>query len=133
MLLRDAPLSFAVSRIVRFALTTASLTAKRLIGRAVPQDQVFRPRLRLRVLAATMSRFPETMREAGLRHAKPGAEQERGLGVRADGHRGFDDLAKEHRAAIGAAHPASFGNAFRFGELRAGFAGHLRHAGIVSH
>ena len=61
-LLRDAPLGFAASRIARFALTTASLAGKRLIGRAVPDDQVFRSDLRLRVLAAVLSWLPVTLR-----------------------------------------------------------------------
>jgi GT2 family glycosyltransferase len=60
-LLADAPLGFAVSKIVRFALTTASLAGKRLIGRAVPDDQVFRTDLRLRVIAAVLSRLPGTL------------------------------------------------------------------------
>jgi GT2 family glycosyltransferase len=63
MLLADAPLGFAASRIARFALTTASLTGRRLIGRAVPDDHVFRPDLRLRVLAAVASRLPMTLRK----------------------------------------------------------------------
>ena len=62
-LLRDAPLGFAASRIARFALTTASLAGKRLIGRAVPDDQVFRSVLRLRVLAAVLSWLPVTLRK----------------------------------------------------------------------
>ena len=63
MLLADAPLGFAASRIARFALTTASLAGKGLIGRAVPDDHVFRPDLRLRVLASLMSRLPMTLRK----------------------------------------------------------------------
>jgi GT2 family glycosyltransferase len=63
MLLRDAPLGFAASRMARFALATASLAGKRLIGRAVPDDQVFRPDLRLRVLAAVLSRLLATLRK----------------------------------------------------------------------
>ena len=62
-LLRDAPLGFAASKIARFALTTASLAGKRLIGRAVPDDQVFRSVLRLRVLAAVLSWLPVTLRK----------------------------------------------------------------------
>jgi len=63
MLLADAPLGFAAARIARFALTTASLTGKALLGRAVPDDHVFRPDLRLRVLAAVASRLPMTLRK----------------------------------------------------------------------
>jgi GT2 family glycosyltransferase len=80
MLLRDAPLGFATSKIARFALTTASLTGKRLIGkrlsgRAVPDDQVFRPGLRLRVLAALLSRLPVTLRKRrGVPRGRPRAE-----------------------------------------------------------
>ena len=62
-LLRDAPLGFAASKIARFALTTASLAGKPLIGRAVPDDQVFRSVLRLRVLAAVLSWLPVTLRK----------------------------------------------------------------------
>jgi GT2 family glycosyltransferase len=63
MLLRNAPLAFAASRIARFVLTTASLTGKRLVGRAVPGDPVFQLRLRFRVLAAVLSRLPATVRQ----------------------------------------------------------------------
>lgn len=63
MLLRDAPLGFAASRIARFAVTTGSLNGKRLIGRAVPDDHVFRSDLRLRVLAAVLSRLTVTLRQ----------------------------------------------------------------------
>jgi len=69
-LLRDAPLGFAASRIARFALTTASLAGKRLIGRAVPDDQVFRSDLRLRVLAAVLSWLRVTLRKR--RRVPPG-------------------------------------------------------------
>jgi GT2 family glycosyltransferase len=63
MLCKDAPLGFAASRIARFALTTASLAGKRLIGRATPPDNVFRPDLRLRVLVAVVARLPMTLRK----------------------------------------------------------------------
>ena len=65
MLLRNAPLGFATSKTARFALTTASLAGKRLVGRAVPDDQVFREGLRLRVLAALVSRLAGTLRQRG--------------------------------------------------------------------
>lgn len=61
MLLRDAPLSFAAAKIVRFVATTASLTGRHLIGRGVPADHVFAPVLRLRVLVAVLSRLPVTL------------------------------------------------------------------------
>jgi GT2 family glycosyltransferase len=63
MLCTDAPLGFAASRIARFALTTASLTGKRLTGRAIATDNVFRPDLRLRVLVAVVARLPMTLRK----------------------------------------------------------------------
>jgi len=63
MLCTDAPLGFAVSRIARFALTTASLAGKRLTGRATPPHNVFRPDLRLRVLVAVVACLPMTLRK----------------------------------------------------------------------
>jgi GT2 family glycosyltransferase len=69
-LLRDAPLGFAALRIARFALTTGSLAGKRLMARTVPDDMVFRLGLRLRVLAAVLSRLPVTLRKR--RRVPPG-------------------------------------------------------------
>jgi GT2 family glycosyltransferase len=57
-LARNAPPSVTVRAGGRFLVTTLSLAAKRLAGRPVPPDAVFRPALRLRVLAGTLMALP---------------------------------------------------------------------------
>ena len=57
MLLRCAPLRFAVTQVARFGLTTASLTVRRLRG-ARPPELNLQPGLRLRVLAALLRATP---------------------------------------------------------------------------
>jgi GT2 family glycosyltransferase len=52
MLTRCAPAARALRALLRFLLTTASLTVSRWRGRAVPDRPVFDPRLRLRVLGS---------------------------------------------------------------------------------
>jgi GT2 family glycosyltransferase len=50
MLLRCAPLGFAIRQVGRFIVTTLSLAARRLAGQRIPDAAVFRPRVRLRAL-----------------------------------------------------------------------------------
>jgi GT2 family glycosyltransferase len=57
-LLRCAPCSVAATQISRFALTTGSLALARALRRPIPDEQNFRVRLRLRVLAAALRRVP---------------------------------------------------------------------------
>jgi len=68
MLLRDAPLGFAASRLARFVLTTMSLGGRRLMSQAVPDAQAFRLGLRLRVLGSVLARLTMTLRQ---RHQVP--------------------------------------------------------------
>lgn len=63
MLLRCAPAGLAARQVVRFGVTTASLTARRLIRRAVPPDPVFRPGVRMRVLAGFARLVPWALRQ----------------------------------------------------------------------
>lgn len=67
-LVRNAPLGVVARSTGRFALTTASLVAKRATGRPLPSDPVFRPRLRLRVLSAAAAGLPAAIRA---RYAAP--------------------------------------------------------------
>jgi hypothetical protein len=50
MLLRCAPLGFAIRQAGRFVATTLSLAARRLTGQRIPEAAVFRLRVRLRAL-----------------------------------------------------------------------------------
>lgn len=61
MLLRCAPISFALAQIVRFAITTASLALKRACRRPVPENRVFSLALRTRVLWAVTVRLVPTL------------------------------------------------------------------------
>jgi GT2 family glycosyltransferase len=61
MLLRCAPASFALRKLGRFCLTTASLTARRLAGQQLPAAPVFRLGLRLRVLVAVLRMVPRAL------------------------------------------------------------------------
>lgn len=67
-LIRCAPLPVAPDQVVRFVLTTASLTVKRLLRRPVPNEPNFGLGLRLRVLrdAARMSPAQYRRRRPGL-------------------------------------------------------------------
>ncbi len=60
MLLRCAPARFAVTQVVRFGLTTASLTVRYLRG-ARPPELNLRPGLRLRVLLALIRAAPTAL------------------------------------------------------------------------
>ena len=60
-LLRCAPSAVAVSQFARFALTTGSLALGRALRRSIPDEQNFRVRLRLRVLAAVLWTIPGAM------------------------------------------------------------------------
>lgn len=62
-LLRCAPLPVFLSQVGRFVLTTASLTAKRLLKRQVPETANFSPRLRLSVLGEILWATPRLIRE----------------------------------------------------------------------
>lgn len=62
-LLRCAPAALAIGQLGRFALTTLSLTVKRVGGREVPNHQIFNPRLRVRVLAAVLTALPQLTRQ----------------------------------------------------------------------
>lgn len=67
-LLRCAPASIASAQLLRFALTTGSLAAGRLLGRSIPDEQNFRVRLRLRILVAVLRLAPQTvLRRRGTR------------------------------------------------------------------
>ncbi len=61
-LARCAPPGFALAQTCRFVLTTASLTLSRLLGRAVPDDAVVSPAVRLRALASVLRLAPQLMR-----------------------------------------------------------------------
>jgi GT2 family glycosyltransferase len=50
VLLRCAPLGFALRQIARFVLTTCSLAARRMVGQRVPDAAVFRVTVRVRAL-----------------------------------------------------------------------------------
>ena len=63
MLLRCAPSGFALAQLARFALTTASLLARRLSGQLLAADPVFRFGVRARVLAAVLRMAPWALRE----------------------------------------------------------------------
>ena len=60
-LLRCAPGPVAATQIARFALTTGSLALARALRRPIPDEQNFRVRLRLRVLAAVLRNVPGTV------------------------------------------------------------------------
>ena len=75
-LIRCAPLLVAPSQYARFALTTASLTARRLLLRSVPDDANFRLGLRLRVLAAVLR-----MATGQYRQRRPRVRNRPGAGV----------------------------------------------------
>ncbi len=64
--------------------------------------------------------------------ADAGADAEVILTIGADVQRFFDDLAKEHIAAIGTAHPQTFGDAFlvELGRI-GGLIGRKGHEGII--
>lgn len=62
-LIRCAPLPVAPAQLLRFALTTASLTVGRALRRPIPDAANFRLRLRLRVLAATLRMAPAQYRQ----------------------------------------------------------------------
>jgi GT2 family glycosyltransferase len=63
MLLRCAPAAFALRQLAWFGLTTASLTARRMLGQRIPPDWVFRLRLRLHVLGAVLWMTPAALRK----------------------------------------------------------------------
>lgn len=63
MLLRCAGLRFAIGQLLRFAVTTASLTVKRLLGQPVPAAANARTGLRLRVIGQVLGRLPAAMRQ----------------------------------------------------------------------
>jgi GT2 family glycosyltransferase len=63
MLLRCAPAVFALRQLARFGLTTASLTARRMLRQRIPPNPVFRVRLRLRVLCAVLRMTPAALRK----------------------------------------------------------------------
>jgi GT2 family glycosyltransferase len=65
MLLRCAPAAFATRQVLRFCVTSASLTMRRVIRRQVQDVPVFRLRLRLRVLAGVARYLPWALRERG--------------------------------------------------------------------
>jgi GT2 family glycosyltransferase len=69
-LARCAPAGMAVRAVVRFPLTTVSLTVRRLLGATVPDAANFRPRLRLQVLASFLRLLPWALRS---RHAVVGS------------------------------------------------------------
>lgn len=62
MLVRCAPLGFAVGQLGRFGLTTASLAARRLARQRLADAANFRVGLRLRVLGAVLRRLPWALR-----------------------------------------------------------------------
>ena len=62
MLTRCAPAMRVWRALVRFLLTTASLSLTRLRGRPVPDRPVFDPRLRLRVLGSYVRALPWALR-----------------------------------------------------------------------
>lgn len=60
-LLRCAPLLTALGQLTRFVLTTGSLAAGRVLGRAITDDANFRIGLRLRVLTSAIRRLPAVL------------------------------------------------------------------------
>jgi hypothetical protein len=62
MLTRCAPAPRVLRALLRFGLTTASLTVSLLLRRPVPDRPVFDPRLRLRVLASYVRHLPWAVR-----------------------------------------------------------------------
>jgi GT2 family glycosyltransferase len=62
MLGKNAPISFFVRELVRFAAITFLLPARRLRGAPIPAGQQFRTTLRLRVLGGVISRLPTVVR-----------------------------------------------------------------------
>ena len=74
MLLRCAPLGFAIRQAGRFVATTLSLAARRLTGQRIPEAAVFRLRVRLRALlgVARAARWAiQTRRAIGRRLTVP--------------------------------------------------------------
>lgn len=71
MLVRCAPAGLAAWQVLRFVLTTASLTARRMLGQRIPPAAVFRIRLRIRVLAGLVRLLPWALAERRVigRHA----------------------------------------------------------------
>ena len=63
MLARNAPARVTAVAMVRFALTTASLAAKRVAGREVPPAAVFDVGLRLEVARGVVARLAPTLRQ----------------------------------------------------------------------
>jgi GT2 family glycosyltransferase len=61
-LTRCAPGWFALRQVLRFPLTTASIAARRLSGRPMPQGAHFRTGLRLRVLGSYLRLLPWALR-----------------------------------------------------------------------
>jgi GT2 family glycosyltransferase len=57
-LVRSGPPGLAVRAVLRFLLTTGSLTAKRVLGRPVPDVATFRPSLRLRAFGSFLRLLP---------------------------------------------------------------------------
>ncbi len=57
-LARNAPAAVALAAVGRFVVTTASLGAKRVLGRPVPGDPVFDPALRVRALGSAARLLP---------------------------------------------------------------------------
>jgi GT2 family glycosyltransferase len=62
MLLRCAPAGLALRAALRFLVTTASLTARRLLGQEVPDVPAFRPGLRLRAFGSYLRLAPWALR-----------------------------------------------------------------------
>ena len=62
MLTRCAPARRVVRAVLRFLVTTGSLTAKRVLRRPVPAQPVFSPALRMRVLASYARLLPWALR-----------------------------------------------------------------------
>ena len=62
-LIRCAPPAIAPAQLLRFAVTTASLAAKKALGHAVPDEPNFRLGLRLRVLGAVLGMAPGQYRQ----------------------------------------------------------------------
>ena len=60
-LLSNAPAGFAVTCLLRFGVTTASLAVTRGLGRSVEDHPVFRTGLRMRVLGSVMQRLPSVL------------------------------------------------------------------------
>jgi GT2 family glycosyltransferase len=85
MVVRCGTASLAVGEILRFGLTTASLTVKRLLRRPVPAAANASPRLRFGVLIELVGRLPSTLaqrRRIGRRAVlSRAAVQDRWLGV----------------------------------------------------